>query len=320
MEKLQWAERVGAEELDGIYSRQFGPRYEEYRRQWGDAGRNFLPARPISLDFEVVDACNLRCKYCYRSADISSKMGIKINTGRKLPVDDYRRILKQGEEWGLMAVNLGLSGEPLIREDIADLIEIAYEAGVLDIRLITNGTLLKREIADKLLDSHLSFLSVSIDAGSAETYRKLKGRNYYERVLEALKYLNHRRGELGKDLPVIRASYYLSPDGLGERQMFVDRVRNYVDAIDFQAFVDLHHVKENKVKSRCLMPFQRLAIFANGDVAPCCTFFSKKLVVGNINDMTIEEIWHSEAIEDARSGLIHGEPLPICRECIDNIG
>ena len=68
------------------------------------------------------------------------------------------------------------------------------------------------------------------------------------------------------------------------------------------------------------MPFQRLAIFANGDVAPCCSFFSKKLIVGNITQSSVKEIWDSKIMKGIRKGLENKGPSKVCGECLQTIG
>jgi radical SAM protein with 4Fe4S-binding SPASM domain len=68
------------------------------------------------------------------------------------------------------------------------------------------------------------------------------------------------------------------------------------------------------------MPFQRLAVFANGDVSACCSiFFSKKLIIGNLYKMSLKEIWDSEEIQSIRRGLIKEDPVAICKECLGSV-
>ncbi|MBW1740199.1 MAG: SPASM domain-containing protein [Deltaproteobacteria bacterium] len=89
----------------------------------------------------------------------------------------------------------------------------------------------------------------------------------------------------------------------------IEKFQDKVDFIDFQQFKDLRKIKQHKIRRDCKMPFRRPAIFANGDVAPCCSFFSKKLIIGNIQKMTIQEIWDSPAMNRIRDGLISGRPV-----------
>ena len=137
MEKLQWTKRLNQEKIENVCLRYLGQPYKEYRQLWEKAGGNYLPDFPINLDIEVIDACNLRCIYCCRNEDMY-RLGYKVNTGIKIPMKLYIKVLSEGQRHGLRAVNLGFSGECLMRKDLCEMINLAYKYGVLDIRLITN--------------------------------------------------------------------------------------------------------------------------------------------------------------------------------------
>ena len=319
MEKLQWTKRLNQDKVESLYLKHFGLQYKRYRELWNRAGKDFLPDFPVNLDIEVVDACNLSCLHCTRNDDIHNEMGLTMNTGLKFSLESYKRICKEGRKYGLKAVNLGFSGECLLNNDIYNMINIAREYGVLDIRLITNGTLITEKIADTLLGTPLTLLSYSIDAGNPETYINLKGKNYFDKLLDIVKYTYRRKTERKKDFPLIRVSYYPSPETMGDEEAFVNKFKEHVDFIDLQAFKDIKKIRKHEMKTDCVMPFRRLAVFANGDVAPCCSFFSKKLIVGNINKVSLKEIWDSEKLHSIRNGLAGGNPVAVCRECLQTI-
>ena len=319
-ENLQWTKRLNQEKVDSAYLKIFGQKYTEYRYLWNKSGNDFLPDFPIHLDMEVIDSCNLSCGYCFRDREVASTMGIDINTGVKFPVQEYKDILSEGKKYGLKSINLGFSGECLMRDDICELIETARSYDVLDIRIITNATLLNKDMVDRLIETPLTLFSISVDAGSPETYKSLKGRDYFGHLEDIIKYLYARKKELKKEFPLVRASYYISPKNSFEQKMFLEEFQDYVDFIDFQEFKDLKKLKKHDMRVDCLMPFRRLSIFANGDVAPCCSFFSKKLIVGNINNMSLKEIWDSEIVNGIRKNLIERKPMAVCEECLQSVG
>lgn len=315
-ETLQWTERVNQERVDSLYLKNFGERYTKYRKLWKEANAHFLPDFPVNLDVEVIDACNLNCRYCFRDKQIAEKNDFKVNTGKRFPLESFERIMNEAAQHSLQAVNFGFLGECLLNPDLIKMINMASLAGILDIRLITNGTLVDFETANKLLDSPLTLLSFSIDAGTAETYKAIKGKDYFAQLLNTVKYIHTRKKELGKDLPLIRASFYPSPESAGEREEFLSKFEPYVDFVDFQRFQNLRGTEKKQIKINCRSPFCRMAIFANGDVAPCCNFFSKKLIAGNINNMTLGEIWNSKAMQEIRKGLVGQNPLEVCKRCL----
>jgi len=60
-----------------------------------------------------------------------------------------------------------------------------------------------------------------------------------------------------------------------------------------------------------------LNIFYNGDVNPCCGDVDGELVVGNIKDSPIEELWHNEKIKRIRRILTRKtlDELTVCLSC-----
>jgi len=315
-ENLQWTKRLNQERVDSIYFKHFGEKYTDYRILWNKADKDSLSDFPIHLDFELVDECNLRCRHCYRNEEIASGMKLNVNTGEHLSFEVFEKAMSEGKKYGLKAVNLGFSGECLLNRELIKMIYAAKEYNVLDIRLITNATLMTEEMADKLLESPLTFLSFSVDAGKQETYAQLKGKDFFNKLHDIMRYVHRRKLALKKDFPLIRASFYASPENKKEKNLFLKKFQPYVDFIDFQRFHDLRQSSKHYSDAFCRAPFQRMAIFANGDISPCCTFFSKKLVIGNIAKETIREIWHSKAVNEIREGLRLKKPVSVCRECL----
>ena len=67
----------------------------------------------------------------------------------------------------------------------------------------------------------------------------------------------------------------------------------------------------------CTGPFKYKFIAANGDVTVCCLDTEKQLVIGNIKENTLEEIWDSEKAHDIRLAHITGDlsKYPVCQKC-----
>ncbi len=70
-------------------------------------------------------------------------------------------------------VFLGGFGEPLFHSNILEMVWGAKKQGT-SAQLITNGTLLSKEISKGLIEAELDFLWVSIDGASAESYADVR--------------------------------------------------------------------------------------------------------------------------------------------------
>ncbi|HEU4684773.1 MAG TPA: radical SAM protein [Nitrospira sp.] len=158
------------------------------------------PAPPAFLQIEPVGQCNLRCRMCpiqYR-AD-----GPPYGPPAFLDFETYRRLLDQAPQ--ITELHLQGLGEPLMHPNFFDL--VAHAAG-RGIRVTTNSnlTLLVPRLADRCLSSGLSYLHVSLDGVTAETYEYIRVGASYSRVvrnLEALLAARRRRPHAGMGIGLV---------------------------------------------------------------------------------------------------------------------
>ncbi len=317
-QSLPLTKRVEKKNVDQIFFKEFGQEYLDYRERWKMAGKDFIPDFPVNLDIECTDDCNYRCNFCYRNNN--SKITEDINTGARFDMGLYEKILKEGQENNLKAINFGFSGEPLTNSNLVEMVKMARKHGVIDIRIISNGGLLTQEKIEELLKAGVTFFSLSIDAINEETYFKVKGSMLFHKVLESLKALYETRERMGLSLPVIRASFYPNPENKGQEEQFIKMVSPFTDFVDIQTFSDIKDKgRELQIDYNCDMPFRRMGVFANGKVCCCCSFYSKLLIVGDAHKNTIKEIWNSAEVKAVRDSFINQKPNEICLRCLSAV-
>jgi GTP 3',8-cyclase len=141
-------------------------------------GRSFKTLR-VSL----TSSCNLACLYCVEGGTENS---IKKSEGNEvLRLEEYLYIIKKiHERVGLQTIRL-TGGEPLLYKNIAELISGIKKIGILQVKLTTNGTLL-RKMAAQLSDSGLDFANVSLDAANTESFQNMTRRKNIEKVIEGI--------------------------------------------------------------------------------------------------------------------------------------
>jgi len=121
--------------------------------------------KPVVV-WNVGRRCNLRCIHCYsQSHDVDYPDELTTAEGKAI-IDDLA-------EYG-SPVLLFSGGEPLMREDILELIGHARARGMRAV-LSTNGTLITRELAKKLKDLDLSYVGISLD-GLQKTHDMFRGK------------------------------------------------------------------------------------------------------------------------------------------------
>ncbi|NSW84310.1 MAG: radical SAM protein [Syntrophothermus sp.] len=133
---------------------------------------------PLVVTIELTNECNLKCRHCYASA------GEKLDN--ELSLDEIKQLLGELSQLGTMEVEFS-GGEPLLRPDLFEIIEYA-EGLDFSVVLITNGTLVDREVASTLGSLGLKHVQVSLD-GLKENHDYLRGDGTYEAVLESVRLL-----------------------------------------------------------------------------------------------------------------------------------
>jgi radical SAM protein with 4Fe4S-binding SPASM domain len=161
-----------------------------------DPGRYFEGVRtdsdqpehdPVCLYLETTNRCNLLCTTCPRTyeeleppADMSWRLFCSI-------VDQIPNLAR--------AVLHGV-GEPMLVKNLPRMVRYLKDRGTY-VLFNTNGTVLSEKNGRALIEAELDELRVSFDAANAESYKVIRGKNYFNRILRnvrAFRDLQEREG------------------------------------------------------------------------------------------------------------------------------
>ncbi|MET3495485.1 pyrroloquinoline quinone biosynthesis protein PqqE [Variovorax boronicumulans] len=114
---------------------------------------------PLWLLAELTYRCPLHCAFCSNPVDYTSY-------SNELTTDEWIRVFREARAMG--AVQLGFSGgEPLVREDLTELVAAAHELGFYT-NLITSGVGLTPQRAQALKNAGLDHIQLSFQDSSRE--------------------------------------------------------------------------------------------------------------------------------------------------------
>lgn len=125
--------------------------------------------------------CNFRCKWCYAEETGYKKDG-------DMPYELAKNIIVLARDMGASNIIL-IGGEPTLWPHIFDVIDYIHEN---DMRaaLVTNGHMLSNDnFFQRLKDSKIDSVSISLKAGNAKQHEELTGNKEFEKVLEGIKNL-----------------------------------------------------------------------------------------------------------------------------------
>lgn len=151
------------------------------------------PDLPRSVQVEVTGSCNLACAMCL----VSYRPRIGRKTGA-MCFHTFRSLVDSLPELGRVTLQ-GL-GEPLLAPDLDRMVAYATARGA-EVGFNTNGMLLTCERARSLVASGLSWLHVSLDGATAETYESIRAGADFGRVCENVAGLVEAKRSLGSASP-----------------------------------------------------------------------------------------------------------------------
>jgi MoaA/NifB/PqqE/SkfB family radical SAM enzyme len=294
----------------------FGARFHAYRQRWRAASQRGDPGDfPLSLDLAINSGCQLRCLMC--------PLPSRSPRVRLMPEALYERLMAQAREHRLPALTLGLASEPLLHPRAMRTVRLAARAGVMDIRLGTNGAALNEQIIDEAIDSRLTRLEVSLDAARASTYALIRGGDF-DRLTRAIDLFLAKRLAAGSPTPLLRLSFLMLPENKNELRPFLARWADRADLISIQSpiwFPGSARPRPQKPgrpqASACAQAWQRLAVNHDGHVWPCCSWYGEELLTLNAGRLDIADIWRSAEVNELRANLAgppEKTPGP-CRLC-----
>ncbi|NVM52554.1 MAG: radical SAM protein [Candidatus Helarchaeota archaeon] len=237
-------------------------------------GKIMSHIRPkLSLIFEVTNACNLQCPFCYVIREDRMKKQF-------ISLERYEHVLKVYRPLYLQITG----GEATVHPKFIDLLKIASKY-VLEMQISSNGVLLEKYINDLLELPKIPAIGISLDAPSElhDSIRNRKG--LFRRILKHIKLLKQHKIPHALAMTIFGKNDISNlPEGnlhlVDEMISFCERLHLFVNIQPFSPAKRETRValgkKLLKSKSRYLInskPYRKLLIsgnwFATGKTSQC---------------------------------------------------
>lgn len=285
------------------------------------------PEFPPRVQVEVTNRCNLRCIMCTR------------NQMRRPPCDlsmtHLRKIADECSTEPGSGLMLFFLGEPLLHPELEEMIR--YIASVrmrtpvaTGFAVQTNGMLLSRDRARRLLEAGLRDFYISLDALDGDLERIRRGARYDVIERNILDLLDLRR-ELDFPDAHVYISKLCDDPHAEEVRRFSERWGNLVDNVFLNGISkvpgnaymaadgEIHTVPADAGPARNAYCHQgqRLLVLSNGDYAFCHGDIDGEFNLGNVRDRSIREVWNSPEIAAIRRQVVAGDmdDLGPCQDC-----
>lgn len=148
-----------------------------------------------TIVLELNYCCNLKCVHCY-VPDVDKK------DSPFLSLKDAKRIFDEMELNGFDRV-LFTGGEPLANPQFLDIYQEAWNRGFI-ISIFTNATLIGEKEKKLLIDKQPDLLRISLFGGSIESYKEVTKADYFDMVLENIKFFYANNINVQVKIPLLR--------------------------------------------------------------------------------------------------------------------
>ncbi len=259
-----------------------------------------IPLQTIQL--EITNKCNLRCKHCYLGEYEENIDYIMVES-----------LISQAKDMGVVNFDI-TGGEPLLYPEIEKILSKILEMG-MKIVVFTNAVRLPQKVK-LLIDKYYGIqFKISLDGWDAESHDYIRGRGTYKKTIENIKTIKNSNVPVSINV-VLNSKNIIGVNKFQELSKelntpfiydrFLPFVRNdflsitdeeYINTITkiegFQRQCNSVTVESSNLESYyCEAGNSYVYIRSNGDVVFCPTLSSSGFCGGNIFSENLSTIWN----------------------------
>lgn len=285
--------------------------------------------KPLSIFIEPTNVCTFQCVFCpiglenYKT-EVGGKFYLNLKMFKKIIMmikDDFEKVKR---------LNFYVLGEPFANKNIFEFVKIAKDLDIAEnLVIVTNGSLLSKDKYQKILDSGLDFLVISIYGHNEESFKELTRSKYsFVQIIKNVGDFISFRNANNKEKPVVVASIFFD----NNTYRLIEILENIVDEIWTQHIIDWME-EEGKFTSKvqnanlgfpkqnfktCGAAFYQMVIHSDLKVSICCNDWKKRLVIGDLRLERPREIWNGQKATWIRRAILKNgyKAIEACKHCI----
>ena len=143
----------------------YNPEEIEARKDsFRDAVLHARPFVPLYVKMKVFYGCNLKCEMCNHWRE---------RREAPVPADRFKEVICELAELGTKKIHIS-GGEPLLRPQIPEFVALASRLGI-KVTMTTNGTLVDKGKAKRLIEGGLRGVNISIDSPLRKMHERIRG-------------------------------------------------------------------------------------------------------------------------------------------------
>ena len=260
---------------------------------------------PLHVDLESASTCNMDCPMCYRS---------KLKDTGQMNFELFKKAVDECEANNVFSIRLSWRGETLTHPRIKEMIAYATNK-IKNVSFLTNAFYIDDDMIDCFIENAINYVSVSFD-GIKENYEKIRYPAKFEESYKRLARLRDKKRAIGANRPQVRVCT-IWPVIRDDPDAYYKTMKEVSDYIVYNPYINFKGPMQIKPDFICQYPWERIVVASNGQ-AQCCTGWNADdIVLGNIMDKSIYDMWHSDLMNKIRRVHSEGHRMSLnsCANC-----
>ena len=295
-------------------------------------GKANIKGMPISIGAELTNNCNLHCRECLTGSGL-------MHRGRGyMDIELFKRVMTELNPY-LYNINLYFQGEPMMHPLFFAFLQNSIKTHTL---VSTNGHFLTVTNSERIVNSGLRKLIISLDGLDQETYSAYRAGGDIATVLTGINNVTEARDRFNSSLKIeiqflvnrqnehqipdmrklahsVRASLHLKSMQVINKDMVEmwlpekKRFRRY-------EMKNGEYIIKNSLPDRCARLWFNPVITWDGKVIPCCFDKDAEYVMGDLNQDSFVDVWNGPKYTSFRKSILMGRHMiDICRNCTSGL-
>lgn len=284
---------------------------------------------PRVLRVEPASQCNLACSHCPTGT---------IEMARSVMTEQvFEKVLEEIEQHKTLikVIVLYHGGEPLLNRNFYNMVaKIKAINASFFVKTVSNGMALTAEHAKQIISSGLDAVEFSLDGESPDESQHIREKSNTQKIINNIKALIRLKaiaGTVNPDIYIATTQFLRDKSQVnvpGEapvptwlKETFEGEVSGFKSTYALQwphmgdsgkfDFLTLDGEDSNE----CDHATNTLTIRADGSVIPCCYDLTSKLVMGNILDQALTDIWNGRKYQILHRSIASKKYISICASC-----
>ncbi|VVB82681.1 Radical SAM superfamily protein [uncultured archaeon] len=268
-----------------------------------------IPAFPKAIRLDTSTICNLKCPCCPtgRREDKLSRGFLKFSDFKKF-IDKYGFLIED--------IYLSNKGEMFLNPEIFDIIQYAEDRGIRT-HSDTNLNYFNEKMAEKLVKSGISELTISLDGASQKSYSLYRVGGDFEKVISNIKSINKFKEKYQSKKPVLNWQFII----FGHNQNEIEKAKKMADKLKIHFFLkkswdknfsvpsNLSEIEDKEKiykrdKSFCDDLWICPVINYNGNIFGCCILSDEKFNLGNVFQEGFFKVYNGKKMRKLRKFVL----------------